>query len=47
MSTHLFPAHMTYRYEHHNPGSFLTAAGAILGVLVILIALVAVVAVAW
>ena len=47
MSTPLFPAHMTYRYEHHNPASFLTAAGAILTALVILIALAAVVAVEW
>ena len=47
VSTHLFPAHMTYRHEHHNPESFLTVAGATLTVLVILIALAAAVAVAW
>ena len=39
MSTHLFPAHMTYRHGHDNPRSFLTVAGAVLAVLVILIAL--------
>jgi hypothetical protein len=44
MSAHLFPA---YRYEHHTPESFLTAAGAILTALVILVALAAAVAVAW
>ena len=41
VSTHLFPTYMTYRYEHHNPESFLAVAGTILTVLVILIALAA------
>jgi hypothetical protein len=44
MSTHLFPAHMTYRNNHDSPESFLTGAAAILGVLVILIALAVAVA---
>ena len=41
MSTRLFPSHMTYRHEHHNPESFLTVAGATLTALVILIAFAA------
>jgi hypothetical protein len=45
MSTHLFPAHITYRTEHDNPESFLAGAAAILAVLVILIALAVAVAV--
>ena len=44
MSTHLFPAHVTYRNNHDSPESFLTGAAAILGVLVILIALAVAVA---
>jgi hypothetical protein len=47
MSTHLFPAHMTHRYEHDIPESFLIVAGAILTALVILVALAAAVAVAY
>ena len=31
MSTHLFPAHVTYRNNHDSPESFLTGAAAILG----------------
>jgi hypothetical protein len=38
MFTHLFPAH---QYEHRDPVSFLTIAGAILTALVILIAVAA------
>ena len=47
MSTHLFPAHITYRTEHDNPVSFMTGAAAILAVLVILIALAVAVAMAF
>ena len=44
MSTHLFPAHMTYRNNHDSPESFLTGAAALLAVSVILIALAVAVA---
>lgn len=47
MSTHLFPVHLTYRIEHDNPESFLTAAAVMLVALVILIALAVALAVAF
>ena len=47
MSTHLFPADITYRHDHDDPESFLTVDAAMLAALVIPIALAVAVAVAF